>query len=715
MLYKVLTAAALLLVHVSADCYLHWPRGSNNRLNEASANRNNANRLFDSQNNNRGGYNVGDMDPVNGFDAGDYMASFQEMYDFRRLNTAGQLEKQYEMLFFEQSKLSVTWTNQHGAGSQKLNSMFVLQFICDTFPRSSTATNNGFSPSGTIANSFGTGSGAMAGGKPNQDDAKAMRKHGLRVELYNGGNTNTPDDADFDAGDIDTTYDNNMNNDRGRRESEEYYAYCKERSQNYGLFHADQNLQGDSQIYTRQNPGGTRRGLECPEERDYYPWWNPSPFHDIAIITDDVDYCENVIAPNSQNVMPKYQCVKTDPTSDAVSSWLPSDTAIAFNLDEDACNAEADHSWEGFQWWGEEPECVESFWSKVNYLGSVDNTKRGGKMAHYDWQLPTYEDLTTRHMCYEYQYTMDGDSTPSTADYDTSANCVRMMFRIRYNMSSMDYDPYQTNSSMDEDDNEGIISPIENNPTVDVGVYAQGLRLAINTAQTGRVFQDNTHTFLVCERPSAFDGDNILNVGVRGKRGNIVQTFPAIEYDFEPKHIFVDSGDCLHFQWTGSNTHNNGAPGGDGQTGDAGEGRGGSDRSTLTQTLALDQSYPLTYDKTHDGVEQFFEQVTCQHPLFPSTTVSTEDAELILGTAGFYRSVSDASTWISSQADDSAFVDVLLNNASASFRQGLICCVNSSPEWGEYNFISTRNNNFTNRSQKLVIVITDSPEPEDQW
>jgi hypothetical protein len=31
------------------DTYMHNPRGSNNRLNERSANRNNANRLFNSQ------------------------------------------------------------------------------------------------------------------------------------------------------------------------------------------------------------------------------------------------------------------------------------------------------------------------------------------------------------------------------------------------------------------------------------------------------------------------------------------------------------------------------------------------------------------------------------------------------------------------------------------------------------------------------------------
>ena len=38
------------LVHESdGDCYMHNPRGSNNRLNERSANRDNANRMFDSQ------------------------------------------------------------------------------------------------------------------------------------------------------------------------------------------------------------------------------------------------------------------------------------------------------------------------------------------------------------------------------------------------------------------------------------------------------------------------------------------------------------------------------------------------------------------------------------------------------------------------------------------------------------------------------------------
>ena len=43
----------------SADVYMHSMRGPNNRLNEQNVNRNNNNRLWDSQNNNKGGYSIG--------------------------------------------------------------------------------------------------------------------------------------------------------------------------------------------------------------------------------------------------------------------------------------------------------------------------------------------------------------------------------------------------------------------------------------------------------------------------------------------------------------------------------------------------------------------------------------------------------------------------------------------------------------------------------
>ena len=62
----------------------------------------------------------------------------------------------------------------------------------------------------------------------------------------------------------------------------DHNAFCST-----GLFTADQQLKGNSPIYTRQNKAGTRRGYEVPEERDYYPYWGPSPWKDIAIMVSD--------------------------------------------------------------------------------------------------------------------------------------------------------------------------------------------------------------------------------------------------------------------------------------------------------------------------------------------------------------------------------------------------------------------------------------------
>ena len=62
-------------------------------------------------------------------------------------------------------------------------------------------------------------------------------------------------------------------------EDYDYYFRCKIRQRNMGLFTADQNMRGRHRArFTRQDRNGARHGYECPEERDYYPYWHPSPW-----------------------------------------------------------------------------------------------------------------------------------------------------------------------------------------------------------------------------------------------------------------------------------------------------------------------------------------------------------------------------------------------------------------------------------------------------
>lgn len=124
MMAKALLVVCALMLMVNADVYLHMPRGSNNRLNERSATRNNNNRLFDSQNNNRGGYNVGD-----------------------KLDTPFTTQdEQYHETIYSGSKYYMTWTNQHASGglkdpNDKTRSELIVQMMCADHLRNGENTN----------------------------------------------------------------------------------------------------------------------------------------------------------------------------------------------------------------------------------------------------------------------------------------------------------------------------------------------------------------------------------------------------------------------------------------------------------------------------------------------------------------------------------------------------------------------------------------------
>jgi plastocyanin len=655
------STAALLatVVGVNADVYMHNPSGSNNRLNEQNANRNNGNRLFDSQNNNRGGYNVGDKTDnafngnTNGAAATEPQTPTNTQNNQKISWVPGSLDKdQYAMQYLEGSKLQVQWTNQHGCGgnekdnSNKLNCNMVLQFACNT-------------------------------------DATQLQP-ALKVMLKDGRNTNAPDTSDsvLDAAQITT----NDNNGRGRHESEAWYYECTERERDLNLFTADQNLKGEESIYTRQNPNGGRRGLECPEERDYYPYWAPTPFMDIAYLTSNPEDCTAGagefgsfnIQGESMNNNPVYRCSASG-TTDADY------TAAAKQNTKDDCEGlnNPNVAWEAYTHGLDAPVCRQGDWSRVNHLGNgVD-----AQTLSYNWTLPTVSKTNGK-----------GVGKYAAIYNDETAKCI---LRIRYNISTDDYDIRNTDAKSNENNNMGVISPVTNNPTVDVKAALQGLRLAINTNQFGRTFQDRSHSFYIKKRSTVAgvgSGDTVQNLNVRGKRGNIVQTFPSTEYDFTPNRVHLDVNDVVHVQWKGSNTHDNGNPAGDGQAGDAGEGTGGTDRHNLVSLKDKDQNYPLALDKDVAKSTNIFSPSEANFECFASdgSAKTMIDCAVAFASSNFYETQSEA------QAGAVGDLSQTLDNAYASLHGGLFLKPKKS---GEYNYMCTRNNNFTNRSQKGVMIV----------
>jgi hypothetical protein len=597
------------------------------------------------------------------------------------------LQKYWQSGQEEGTYLTVEWTNQHGCGGNedndphKLNCNMVIQYMVMDYDPDETAEE--------------------------LDTNKFTR-------IRDGTSTQRQDFTQPSENTAEDNYQNsregNVKVDRGLHESYDYYADCTIRQRNQYLFAADQNLRGSTARFTRQNPNGNRNGYECPEERDYYPYWHPTPWRDIAVLTDNTTLC-NFYKNESFNVKPRGICrgqkfgdeaggrpysphnnqedCEGDEDEENPGVWFTEYAYIDISsaANQRACEAEMASSGDGLRRvWSPPsydvpaqclvlpgpPECQQVGWTRVNHLGNG----REGTPLNYTWRLP----------------------------YFPSGKNKIAVLRIRYNISTDDYDPWRTNSSYNENLFFGIRSPITQNPYVNIGATTnKPLRLAINTAQFGRTFQDRSHVFELRPRSLLTNSEarscEILNLNVRGKRGNIVQTYPAVEYDFFPNRFTVTEAQCLHVQWTGSNTHNNNSPAGDGQAGDAGEGTGGTDRSNMVQTPGPNVNYPTPYDKT-DSDDGLFKNADVLWSSAEAAQGSDEDIAVFFASAGYYQCVRQTTCGDESvQAKNP--MDQLLNNAPASFEGALLRL-----KRGTYYYICSRNNNFTNRSQKGVIIVT---------
>jgi len=570
---------------VTADLYLHNPRGSENRLNEANTNRNNANRLFDSQNNGQGGYCYGP-----------------------------------EMGYYEGSQLMIQWTNQHGCNNEKLYCNLVIQYMCS----SST------------------------------DPADMIR---------DGATTNTIPNTPFGA----NTTDANGNLLYGMHENYQYYVNCQNRNRNMGLFIADRETQGNldsnrpSSIFTRQNNNGDQYGYECPEERDYYPYWAPSPWKDIAILTQDTVWC-SYYQSASQNVQGRGQCMSpTDPTQ------------IIGPIDEVTCNQQGGN-WQSVSAFNiAPPDCIQAPFSKDNELGiglpGYENT--------YNWTLPT--------------------SSQEPCINSDNCNCV---LRMRYNISSGLLNvPNSAGQTAFQDGNSpsgnfidwkynGDASPVSENMIVNAS--GMTMQLAMDTTQFGRTFQDRSFVFHIRPRSGANIPPNsrVFNLNVRGKRGNIVQVYPALEYDFVPEKLYVQVGDYIHFQWTGCDTN---------PEGNAGEGTDQTDRSNIVQLESISYDIPASDEWLSSHVQLFEDPTIRTNMAFINQDASSceSQAELLANNNGNAES-----------AEADVHNCMKLNAAPTPYFDGGVIQMNKyTGESTPIAYMSSRNNNFTNRSQKAVIYV----------
>ncbi len=492
------------------------------------------------------------------------------------------------MKYYTDTILPIRWTSQHNCGENN-NCQFIIQYSCE---------------------------GEL----------------GLNVRDGYPQNTNGNTCTETIPEKTDKQIDNYLK--YGKNEEFSYYQRCKNRKRNPFLFTADQKLKGNSATYTRQNPNGNRYGFECPEERDYYPYWGESDWKDIAILTSDTSMCDYYTR-NSRCNIEKHECIGSTKFSDN-KEHCEKHGGLWYTYPRQKCQ--------------DTPICMKAPTSTINRLGIEKNST---VHTTFNWKLPN----------------------------EPKENCV---LRIRYNISTN-----ETPWNYTYLDN----NKLKNNPVINT---TQGvpIRLAVNTAQYGRTFEDRGYTFDIIKRDDNLNGKKIHNVNVQGKRGNIAQVRNCVEYDFVPNKLFISDKDYLHFQFIGSdyNPLNN-----------DGEGRAGTDRSNVVYIDSDKDNFPGVQSNNILDNDVLYQLASLNQPIHDREKCYTYE-ELTVG---------------NKRNDKNSLKNcALLNRADVYFNMKPIKPSRS----GKMKAMSSRNNNFSNRGQKLTIVVSkdnsndnsiDSNKPAD--
>ncbi|XP_068707487.1 protein DD3-3-like [Montipora foliosa] len=624
------------IVPCLSDVYLHVPHGSNNRLNGNLENVKQANRLFDSQNNGKAGYNVGDgLDSIAG--VGNIPETRQLPMEFYMSGIDPEVK----------TELDIMWTNQHGTGPEtddKVETQIILQYMCQPFPEG-RATVSVYSE--------------------------------FDWHTFRNGQYLTPQ-----AFSETSSEDSFIKQDRGLHEPLNYYRSMYRRERNKGLCTPDQTnarkkLAGDKAIYTRQNPGGARNGLEVPEERDYYPYWGPSPWKDIAILVSDKktkklmkDYV------NSPHYGEKYLCIM--PNKLAGNKDCPkklgnqlAEKCVALYINKTECT-EKGGKWTKFvtnyieRTAGVLSTCHGQGNMKLKYGKPYQPHKVSQGAEELDQYLLLQEppevhfapSTVVNHngMNMEGKFSSFKWKVPAFPSNVTQ----RCVLRIRYNITTDDFPREFTAKDNDKVKNDPKTKAVDGNTD---------LQLALDTTQLGRTFQDRSHVFVIKSRhhlKKEFQHLDIKYIIGMGKRGNIVQAYPAMEYRFFPEEVTVTTNTIICFAWSGSNNN---------PANNAGEGKAQTDRTNICWIK--------------EGCSSL-KPATCQKiPLevIDQSTRFDEDSLNLYLNKGCYQGPR---------------LQAQLDNAPASCNPP--CFRITKP--GEYCYMGTRNNNFSNRRHVGKITVT---------
>jgi len=544
--------------------------------------------------------------------------------------------------YMASSQLSVAWTSQHSCGSENAECQIVIQYMC----------NDGATvPPGVLAATdtqpTGTGEGP----------------------LRDGTNNNSPDP-------------NNPQANRGLHEPTAFYQACEQRERNKGLYTSDQNLNNNDATRTRQNPNGARSGLECPEERDYYPYWAPSPWKDLMVMTNNLALCD-FYQQNSQNVQARGYCTGGDTGNN--------NNGQAIQPNNQAQCTATGGTWQTVAPFNiPPPQCVAAPVTRDNHLGN----DRTGNEVFANLSIPTgaggvgNDAAQACALRLRYNITTADTRACSIPQHTTRAACEA---------ANGIWSSFYVDSSYNDNTLNSQPPLPDGNPTVDMGgaLSASGgedslLELAVNTNQYGRTFQDRTHVFSIQPRPLGVSANaQIYNLNVKGKRGNIVQTYPATEYDFHPVDLDVGSQDLVHIQWTGNdNTNNNGN--------NNGEGTNNEDRHNIVQldNTGLDVPAPASQATMFDVMWEW-------NPEAAGTFGGPRDQTELTRQFALSKQTNCAANPNNDQQRTNC---EKLNNAAATVDLGLL---RFKP--GSYKYMSSRNNNFSNRAQKATLNIATEP------